>query len=329
MFRSILLACVPYFAALIVGIALLRWFAGRFRMRLDFNRLGAIVRDQQGTVQSLSLVLTLPFFVLILLFIVQVAQLMAATIVVHYAAFAAARAAIVWIPARVDPYFEAENRINVYALDPHAPDQQLPELDPSSPLYGPSAGGLTFIVLPGSTKYAKIASAAVLACAAISPSARMPLPGPDTTGPTAAILEEVYRAMVPTSQANPRTSERLRNKLAYAAQATRVEIRFYHPNFEPPLVTYWLGPDPGEFYPNELGWQDPITVTVEYWLPLMPGPGRLLARPTPTGPGGGDSISPRVSTIPGSGVYVYPITATITLGNEGLKPVYPYREIVW
>ena len=69
---------------------------------------------------------------------------------------------------------------------------------------------------------------------------------------------------------------RLDHKLAYAIQNTQVEIRFFHKNGEPPLQTYNEPDDPNEFYSNEVGWQDPITVTVKYQFPLLPGAGRLL-----------------------------------------------------
>ena len=49
--------------------------------------------------QSLSFVLTLPLFIMVMMMIVQVSQLMIGMVVVHYAAFAAARSAAVWIPA--------------------------------------------------------------------------------------------------------------------------------------------------------------------------------------------------------------------------------------
>src|SRR5687767_11915386 len=57
--------------------------------------------DELGSVQSLSFVLTVPLFIMLMLLAVQITQLMIGQIVVHYAAFAAARSAAVWIPARV------------------------------------------------------------------------------------------------------------------------------------------------------------------------------------------------------------------------------------
>ena len=56
------------------------------------------------------------------------------------------------------------------------------------------------------------------------------------------------------------------------------------------METYGLPDDPDEFYFNEVGWQDQITVTVNYQFPLLPGPGRLLARYV-AGPGGTDKVA--------------------------------------
>ena len=112
-----------------------------------------------------------------MLLIVQVSQLMIGTIVVHYAAFAAARSAAVWIPAAMpDP--EGPCCISSYAVDPERPDQVAPESNPTAADYGPSSGGMTYLVDPGSPKYQKIASAAVLACVPISPSRSVGLGAP-------------------------------------------------------------------------------------------------------------------------------------------------------
>ena len=93
----------------------------------EFRPPAAIARRPTGQRQSLSFVLTLPFFIMILLFIVQVSQLMIGQIVVEYAAFAAARAAAVWIPAydtsaagEIEPW----NRVSGYIVDGNANDQE-------------------------------------------------------------------------------------------------------------------------------------------------------------------------------------------------------------
>jgi hypothetical protein len=290
-------------------------------------KIRQLLADQSGTVQSLSFVLTLPFLVLVVLFVVQVAQLMVATILVHYAAFAAARAAAVWIPARVEGSGELENRISFRWIDPTRWDQEFPALDPEDPHFGPSAGGMWFQVEPGSAKFLKIASAAVLACAAISPSGRLLLPpAPPSATISPAVIDRIYHAMVPNAHFNPRIPERLRNKLEYATRATEVRVAFFHPNFEPPLIPWGEPPDPNQFYWDELGWQDPIVVTVRYRVPLMPALGRILARPLTSGKGP-DTVSGRIEKW--GGIYVYPISATVMLGNEGDMPVYPYPEILW
>ncbi len=99
MARAILTACSPWLVLLLVLI-LAAWALVRFsRAQLRLGRLLELHRDEVGSVQSLSFVLTLPLFIMIMMMIVQVSQLMIGTVVVHYAAFAAARSAAVWIPA--------------------------------------------------------------------------------------------------------------------------------------------------------------------------------------------------------------------------------------
>src|SRR3989304_3281384 len=103
MCRAILAACLPY--AALLGVAFVcAWALLRLaHARVQPRRVARLHDDVQGTAQSLSFVLTLPFFIMILLFIVQVSELMIGAIVVHYAAFAAARSAAVWIPADMRP----------------------------------------------------------------------------------------------------------------------------------------------------------------------------------------------------------------------------------
>ena len=71
---------------------LLRLSGGRKRQRTVWGLHG----DQRGSVQSLSFVLTLPLFIMIIMAIVQIGQIMMAQVVVEYAALASARAASVW-----------------------------------------------------------------------------------------------------------------------------------------------------------------------------------------------------------------------------------------
>jgi len=323
--RAVLMACLPWLALLLVSFLAAYLLVRLGGSRPRPGRLRRLHRDQTGAVQSLSFVLVLPFFVMIMLFIVQVSQLMIGTIVVHYAAYAAARSAVVWVPARIaEP--EQENCISSCYPDPDAPDQVVPILDPTDENYGPAEGGMTYVVTPGSAKYEKIASAAVLACMPICPSRNLGLQLPPPGGPTAEVLKAVYNAMAPASQQNTAIPKRIRRKLAYALQNTTVVLRFYHKNREPPLVTYFIPPDTGEFYFNQVGWQDPITVTVEHNLALLPGPGRFLPRKVGPASRSGDQLSERIRRQ--GNVSIYPLRATATLGNEGERPEIPYEESV-
>lgn len=334
--RAVVMACLPWLALLLVGFACAYLLVRVNGARIELGRLRRLHGDQAGGVQSLSFVLTLPVFVMVMLFIVQVSQLMIGTIVVHYAAFAAARCAVVWIPARLGPD-EAENCISAYTLDPEAEDQVMPILDPLDENYGPGEGGLTYVVTPGGPKYERIASAAAMACMGISPSRDLGLSPPAESQAAAEIFKVLYHAMVPGSEQNARFSRRLENKLAYALAATEIEIRFYHTHRypEPPLVPYpHLGNDSRdnsdsrdftvEFMHNELGWQDPITVKVKHQLALLPGPGRLLARTVRRPDGARDTVAETIGRL--GKVYVYPLEASATMAGEGEKSVIPYEH---
>lgn len=327
--RAVVLACLPWLALLVVSFACGYLLVRLNGLRMELGRLRRLHRDQSGGVQSLSFVLTLPLFVMIMLFIVQVSQLMIGTIVVHYAAFAAARSAVVWIPARLGQE-ETENCLSAYYPDPEAGDQVVPIRDPLDPNYGPGEGGTTYLVEPGGPKYDKIATAAVMACMPICPSRDLGLGLPGESQAAAEIIKVLYRSMVPGSEQNARIPRRLENKLAYALQATQIEIRFYHTNRypEPPLVPYpHLDDTPQdftvEFMSNELGWQDPITVKVKHQLALLPGPGRLLARWVRRPDGSRDTVAETIGRV--GKVYVYPLEASATMGNEGEKSVIPYQ----
>ena len=76
MHRAILEACFPWFLWLLAAFAGL-WLVARVSgARLETARLWRLHRCQEGSVQTLSFVLTLPIFMMIVLFIVQVSQLM-------------------------------------------------------------------------------------------------------------------------------------------------------------------------------------------------------------------------------------------------------------
>jgi hypothetical protein len=321
--RAVLLACVPWLAMLAASI-FAAWALARFsRARLRLGRLRSLHGDEAGAAQTLAFVLTLPVFVWVLMLIVQISQLMIGTIVVHYAAFAAARAASVWIPAGLaGDDAEGENRISNLAPDPNATDQNFPTLDPSDPNYGSSQGEVTYLVSPGSPKYTKIASAAVLAVVPISPSKDYGFQASDQSS-TLGTLIEAYQTLTPNSTTKTGLDKRLDHKLAYAASNTDVEIRIHHKNEELPLqVTWGLPDDPGQYYDNEIGWQDLIEVTVKYKLALLPGPATLLFHNVP-GPAG--YVDHTAESLKREGNVTYRLLeASATMGNEGQQSVIPY-----
>jgi len=246
------------------------------------------------------------------MFIVQVSQVMIGTVMVHYAAYAAARSAIVWVPASVSPE-ETENRISF--VEPIRSQEEFGCL------------GVTYRVSPEGQKYAKIKQAAVLACLPLAPSRDSGFALSPADRDTAAALETVYRGLDAESNANARIPTRLTNKLAYSSANTDVQIEFTHylgPGdtlHDPPLgIRYYVPPYSDEYYLNEMGWRDQIAVTVTHYMALLPGPGRLLARST----GPSDSVSAQVGRR--GDWYVWPIHVTATLGNEGEKSLKSYVQ---
>jgi hypothetical protein len=127
---------------------------------------------------------------------------------------------------------------------------------------------------------------------------------------------------------------------------TLVDVRFYHGNtgdLEPALVPWGircdgrrassLADDPGasEYRMwQEIGWQDPITVTVTHYLALLPGPGRFLANRvqfcrTPSSEVQEQIEQDTAEAQPPRDVYVYKLSASCTLGNEGEKSELPFE----
>jgi hypothetical protein len=316
MHREIIIACLPYLLAILASVCVLRLLVSASGARLDLSRLRSLHRDQAGGVQSLSFVLTLPLFIMVMMFIVQLSQITIGRIVVEYAAFAAARSAIVWIPANLGPGDEQENRISRYEY------LQDVEGDDGN-IYS------EYAIEPDGHKFDRIHFAAAMACMPVCPSrdvgSRRDHPG----NAAAPAIIKMYRAYAPGSTRNPRIPDRLRNKLTYALNNTRVEILVRHKDEEPELAQHNRRPYPDEFTFNEIGWQDQIMVTVRHDYALLPGPGRLLARPTDTGgqsssSGTTDAVAQRITRY--DGAFVYPLSATVRLNNEGEKPVLPYIQ---
>ena len=83
-----------------------------------------------------------------------------------------------------------------------------------------------------------------------------------------------------------------------------------------------------QWNPHEVGWQDPLTVTVVHHFALLPGPGRFLAKYLVR-----DNFTDRTANrieqfeAPnGERVYTVMITASAQMTSEGFKPIMSYVQ---
>lgn len=311
--HSVWIVCWPYGIALLACVVALRVLVSLSGARWSVARLAGLHRDQAGGVQSLSFVLTLPVFMMILLFIVQLSQLMICRVVLEYAAFAAARSAIVWIPANLGPGDEQENRISSL--------QYLGDVrDRDGNTYS------EYAVEPGGPKYGKIHFAAAMACMPVSPSRNVGQSRSHPGNSAADALIGLYHAYAPEAFFNARIPARIRNKLAYALNHTQVRILARQRRHRGEYREAHRHGQAQTFADNEIGWQDQIVLTVTHDFVLLPGPGAILARPASSA-SGTDRVAQRIR---GSGsVFTYPVSATVRLGNEGEKSVLPYIQGIY
>lgn len=324
--REILEACMPCLAALATASVLLVIVLKLSGGRWNAGRVLQLHRCESGGVQSLSFVLTLPVLVIVLLFIVQVSQLMIGIVVVNYAAYAAARAASVWVPAMVVDSYSS------LGTDHNDQNELPPGISPGVPVSLDAES----VSLIGSRKYEKIWAAAALACAPIAPSratADSAMPSPYAFRAIDA-TRFLYPLFDPAGETNSRIPYRIENKLAYSFANTSVTIQFEDRNSENIVGTrtynmraddYPPGGPPEEtviWHPSEVGWQDPITVTVYHDFALLPGAGRLLARVLTRYDGRADQVAPRIQQTPG--LYKTRLRASATMTNEGIQSLKPY-----
>lgn len=329
--RAVLQACLPAFIALGVAFALLTVLVRFSGAKLNLKRLRDVGRCNRGSVQSLSLVLTLPLFVMVVLFILQVSQLMVARIVIEYAAFAAARAAIVWVPAQVSP--QTFPPVVSDYLDPGQANVLPQPFSAGNPVvlaYNQRPGNAWSYESPSvdSLKYQNIFESAAIACASMAPSRPLLRNRLSSVSGIVAITQELNRSMNPGSTVKATARQ---NKLEYSFDNTSVQISFQDKNsaqgptynkyrIQPPIIPGFPPPCPIEkSFRNEIGWQDPLTVTVEHNFALLPGPGRFLAGQLV---GGIVNESNRYRET----VHSVVLRATAKLTNEGLKPVIRYRQ---
>jgi hypothetical protein len=345
--REILQALIPCVIAIAVAFVILRLVIRFSGAKLELKRLTKLHDCEHGGVQTLSFVITLPLFIMIVMFIVQVSQLMLGLIAVHYSAFAAARSAVVWTPVRFNDNGSAYRTVDENELHPPLSADNPLDLEYSNDLG--LVGGAGSSRIAASSKLNKIFAAAVMGVAPVSPSRRVVEdPACSRCGVPPSLVQAFYQVLVPSSVDNSKIPERLLNKMSYAYWNTRVRLSYTDkdsqegPTYNPRIlriidgmaVTDTSGSWVRDWSDHEVGWQDPITITVEHDFALLPGPGRFLAKYLVRSDGNVDQVAPRIETrMPGSDrvpflepTYTIPISASATLTNEGLKPLLRYEQ---
>ncbi|MEK6247675.1 MAG: pilus assembly protein [Planctomycetales bacterium] len=233
-------------ALIAVCLLAMRWLWRSSGAHWQPARIWKLHRDEVGSVQSLSFVLTLPLFIMIMMGIVQASQLMIAKVVVEYSAIAAARSAAVWIPAHLADYYARDDRVRTEGRNRIGSNWIPGESTGDGQYYLVSDSDPTNSNFPDAEtrKTFRIHMAAAQACLAISPSRDTGF-GLDTENP-AFDATDTYNALVKAhselieDEPNPNAiANRLRNKLAYSLANTHVEIRVFHPNVDPDLGQIW------------------------------------------------------------------------------------------
>lgn len=313
--RDLLQICGPGFVALCGCMLIVCALTRCVNAKADWSRLWKLHRCESGGVQSLAFVLTFPVLLAVLMVVVQISQLMIAQMFVQYAAFAGARSASIWLPA----YTNIEPANQIAALPQEiGPEQMMIEAAANTQ----------------SNKLRKIRTAVIQACAPMAPSRDL---GASPQTPEilqiAAATQQIMPRYAPSTQSNSRINARLANKLAYSDRNTQVFVVWQDahggdggdsttgPSYNP------RGHPVHTFLPYEVGWQDPVTVHVVHQFALLPGPGRLLARPQRRYDGLPDLVSGRITKNTrdySETVYTTTIHASATMTVEGIQSIRPF-----
>ncbi|HAA48266.1 MAG TPA: hypothetical protein DCE43_00995 [Planctomycetaceae bacterium] len=362
-------ALVALCAAMVALVVVIRVSGCRF----DIRRLRQLHHCQRGGVQSLSFILTLPMFVMLVMFIVQVSQLMIGQVVINNAAYGAARSLAAWVPQHVIE-IEPDARTDAFGLEPHFQNAiRDTGLRPNSPYgYWYVGGSRTDGFVGGGQQSTENIfkldfpfRSAVTACATISPSQHLGLELTGRAQDHFLATQDAWQHFVGPAVAGSNAS-RLYNKYCYSYWNTELWIRFTDANVQyppgeatrdsrqgPTYNPYWHDlqneDDKYKWKSYEIGWRDPITVTVRHNLALLPGPGRFLAKHLVRSDAPADLVSHRISQWAGprrqhnpendgdSGdtstphdprynkrVYTTAIWARATIINDGIKSLVPY-----
>lgn len=265
-------------------------------------------RCQDGGVQSLALVLTMPLLVGTLLLVIQLAQILVAVMTVQYAAFAASRSAVVWVTSATDDSIVAgPNEILT-----HGGAERWVEVSPD--------------LRQSSRKYREIYAAAAQACVAIAPARQIAGPRADAIETDQAVEAFLVFQQL---QADPREGRwrlAVGNRWSYAFANTQVRVKFagqprYSPTYNP------VDHPVREYDPREVGWDESVTAVVRHEVAILPGPGRWLFQQVAWGSATGDASSGWSGSGRSDRVPVYGSTTLTLAGIKSNHPVsYPWRE---
>ena len=268
------------------------------------TRLRGLPDCQEGGVQSLALVMTLPMLIGSILLVVQFTQVLLGVMTVQYAAFSAARSAAVWVPTRIDSVASPENVVDRLIVRGQAFD-------------------LTPDLRSGSRKLREIFAAAAQSCVAISPARAV-----DGPRSSSAEISDAVDAFLQFQQlvSDPRIARwrtAMGNRWSYSFANTQVRLAFLTeprqtPTYNPinhPVVPYRQ---------DEAGWDESVTVIVQHEVSLVPGPGRLLFQRATWG-----SVPAGLATNwPGSGRRDrVPVIGSATITLAGLQALRPFRYL--
>ena len=328
MHRELFQACQPYFAGLVICFLVLWAILRLSSLKPNWKRLFSIHKCEDGGVQSLSFVLTLPIFLFVVQTIVQLSQLMIAQAVVNYSAFAAARAASVWSSVAIasddGSYFYPENKMHYFEEWQYRTDGQVRRFDL---LYNS-------LELQENPKLKKIFQSAIMNLAVLGPSDEnrygYQFPGDSVMQESSTVAKKLMVAVAPHLQNNSRIPVRIDHKLAYTEQNTLVRFQWTYkdlrhgPTYNPLSYSNPTGTLAVDIH--EVGWRDPLTVTIFHKYVLLPGPARLFVNLIHKGTGRKKVLTEQSPN--GYPIYTTEIQASAMLTHEGLKSVVPYIHSV-
>ena len=103
------------FCFLWIGCVIILLLLGKQMARPSF-KLRKLLRSENGAAYSLSLDLLTPLYTLMICFLIELTLMLNVQIGVDYAAYSAARSAIVWLPAEVTPFNTQQQLIHMVHL---------------------------------------------------------------------------------------------------------------------------------------------------------------------------------------------------------------------